>query len=96
VRTLWSVAVFGLVPIPPADTPIRTPHDLRGASGHGDCLYRPIVKKMATEEELARIREELKARGALSTKHAHWCSVLLRPTWRRVHQTDSAGKNRRT
>jgi hypothetical protein len=49
---------------------------------------------MATPEEIARTREELDARDAGSTKHAHWYSVMLRATWRRVRQMDSGGKNR--
>ena len=95
MKTLWSVAVFGLVPIPPADTPFSS-HDGVRSPAENDDISQPIIERMAMKEKLSRIREELKARGVGSTKHAHWCSVLLRPTWRRVHQTDSAGKNRRT
>jgi hypothetical protein len=50
---------------------------------------------MATDEEIARIREELQMRDSGTSKHAHWCSVLLRATWRRVQVADPGGKNRR-
>jgi hypothetical protein len=64
MKTLWSVSVFGLVPIPPTDAPTGKPHDLLATRDNGHSspvlsLCRPIVKRMATEEELARIREEL-------------------------------------
>ena len=32
-------------------------------------------------------------RDAGSIKHAHWCAVLLRDTWRRIHQMDPGRKN---
>ena len=49
-------------------------------------------ERMATDEEIARIREELQMRDAGTSKHAHWCSVLLRATWRRVQVVDAGGK----
>ena len=89
MRTLWSVAVFGLVPIPPADTPISDGHDLRTPSQDCDFsrrmfLCRPIVKRMATEQELAGIREELEALGAVDTKRTRWHLVQISGAWRRV------------
>ena len=68
MKPLVSVAVFGLVPIPPADIPISSGHDLRAMRENCDFsrlvfLCRPIVKRMATKEELGHIRAELKEIG---------------------------------
>jgi hypothetical protein len=87
MKKLMSSSMFGLVPIPLADT--ISSHDEVRPSPEIDDITRPM------EGELARIREELEARGAESTKHAHWCSVLMRATWRRVYHTYAAGKSRR-
>ena len=85
MNKLMSSSMFGLAPIAPTETLISNQDE-----------EWPAAEQTAMEEKLARIREELNARGAERTKHAHWCSVLLRATWRRVYQADSAGKNRRS
>ena len=64
MKTLQSSAVFGLVPIPPADTSVGGRNDLPIAGGEIDRLRRmfhcrPIVKRIATAEEIAPIRAEL-------------------------------------
>jgi hypothetical protein len=87
MKKLMSSSMFGLVPVPLlADT---SRDDLRAAREEVEVshpvLPRPTTERMATKEDLARIRDELKACGVESTKHAHWRSVLLRATWRRVH-----------
>ena len=94
MNKLMSSSMFGLAPIAPSQTLVSNDEERPGVEN--DEISRPVIERMATREEIARIRKELDARDAGRTKHAHWCSVLLRPTWRRVHQTDSAGKNWRT
>jgi len=69
MKTLWSVSVFGLLPIPPADRPDgheHPPHaeDLKRLRRMFD--RRPVVKRMATAEELDRIRAELEEAEARS------------------------------
>ena len=76
MKTLWSVSVFGLLPIPPTDR----------SAGHDDVPHaedldrlrrmfdrRPTVKRMATAEELERIRAEVNEAEARSrdTRSSH-------------------------
>ena len=93
MNKLMSSSMFGLAPIAPSQTLVSNDEERPGVEN--DDISQPIIERMAMKEKLARIREELKARSAWSTKHAHWCSVLLRATWRRVHHTYAAGKSRR-
>ena len=73
MRTLWSVSVFGLVPFPsPAATPIITPRDLRVTSERCDLLFRRVIKRMATKEELARIRQDLEEIGSSDPPRRCW------------------------
>jgi hypothetical protein len=59
MKTLVSVAVFGLVPMP------AMPDTLPDATGEDIDLpevalsRRPITERLATNEEIARIRDEL-------------------------------------
>ena len=80
MNKLMSSSMFGLAPIAPSQTVVSNDEERPGAKN--DEISPPVIERMATREEIARIREELDARDAGSTKHAHWCSVLLRATWR--------------
>ena len=86
MNRLMSSSMFGLAPIAPSQTLVSNDEERQGVEN--DEISPPVIERMATREEIARIREELDARDAGSTKHAHWCSVLLRATWRRVRPTD--------
>ena len=56
MKTLVSVAVYGLVPLPPMPERLKgSCEDLQTTSA--DSL--PITERLATQEELARIRDEL-------------------------------------
>jgi hypothetical protein len=65
MKTLVNVAVFGLVPTPTmADTRITGRDNLRANGEICAFLQRTsilhlITKRLATQEELARVREEL-------------------------------------
>ena len=89
MNKLMNSSMLGLAPIAPTETLIREQDEERAAN---DKISPPIVQRMATREEIARIRKELDAHDAGSTKHAHWCSVLPRATWRRIHQMDPSRK----
>ena len=78
MNKLMSSSMFGLAPIAPSQTLVS--NDEERPKGESDEIS-------PTGDEITRIREELDAPGAGRTKHAHWCSVLLRATWRRIHQT---------
>ena len=86
MNKLMSSSMFGLAPIAPSQTLVSNDEERPGVEN--DEIFPPGIERMATREEIARIREELDARDAGRTKHAHWCSVLLRATWRRVRPTD--------
>ena len=86
MNKLMSSSMFGLAPIAPSQTLVCNDEERPGVEN--DELSPPVIERMATREEIARIREELDARDAGSTKHAHWVSVLLRATWRGVRPTD--------
>ena len=65
MRTLRSAAAHGLVPISPK-TCAQSRNRIRAIRETRDSLRRmlscrPIIKRMATRDELARIREELEA-----------------------------------
>ena len=92
MNKLMNSSMLGLAPIAPTQTLISEQDEERPATEE---ISRPVIERMATREEIARIREELAAHNAGCTKHAHWCSVLLRATWCRIHQTDRGRKNRR-
>jgi hypothetical protein len=67
MRTLRSAAALGLVPIAPKTCAESRDH-IRAMRETRDSLRRmlncrPLIKRMATREELARIREGLKAAG---------------------------------
>ena len=85
MNKLMSSSMLGMAPIAPTETLISEQDEERPATEE---ISRPVIERMATREEIARIREELAAHNAGCTKHAHWCSVLLRATWRRVRSTD--------
>ena len=82
MNKLMSSSMFGLAPIAPSQTLVS--NDEERPVNEKDEISPPVIERMATREEIARIREELDARDAGRTKHAHWCSVLLRATWRRI------------
>ena len=69
MKPLRSVAVFGLLPVPPAEATqsnyeLRNPAEaLEVARRMFSC--RPSLKRLAIEEEIARIRDELKESGAI-------------------------------
>jgi hypothetical protein len=75
---LMNSSMLGLAPIAPTETLISEQDEDRLATGKEE-ISRPVIERMATREEITRIHEELAAREAGSTKHAHWCSVH-RPT----------------
>jgi hypothetical protein len=65
MKTLVSVAVFGLVPVPPTPDTWSSRDDLRATSEDFDFsqlvyLPRAITERLVTREELARIRNQLK------------------------------------
>jgi len=93
MNKLMNSSMLGLAPIAPTQTLISEQDEERPATKKEICL--PVIERMATDEEIARIREELQMRDAGTSKHAHWCSVLLRATWRRVQVVDPSGKNQR-
>ncbi len=73
MKTLTTVAVYGLVPVPPmADTQAcsdndnqpLTPDDANAA--HLAWLRHDAAERMATNDELARIRQELEELSAES------------------------------
>ena len=84
---LMNSSMLGLAPIARPRRSSREQDEER-PTNEKDEISRPVIERMATPEEIARIQEELAARNAGSTKHAHWCSVLLRATWRRIHLKD--------
>jgi hypothetical protein len=90
MNRLMSSSMFGLAPIAPSQTLVS--NDEERPRLENDEIAPPVIERMATREEIARIREELGARD----EHAHWCSVLLTATWRRVHQIDPGRKIRRS
>jgi hypothetical protein len=90
MNKLMSSSMFGLAPIAPSQTLGCNDEERPGVEN--DEIFPPVIERMATREEIARIREELNARDAGSTKHAHCCSVLLRATWRRIHPMDPGRK----
>ena len=86
MNRLMSSSTFGLAPIAPSQTLVGNDEERPGIEN--DEISPPVIDRMATREEIARIREELNARDTGHTKHAHWCSVLLRATWHRVRPTE--------
>ena len=65
MKTLVSVSVFGLVPMPPMPDTWSSREDLRATSDDFDFsqlvyLPRAITERLVTKEELARIRNQLK------------------------------------
>ena len=94
MNKLMNSSMLGLAPIAPSQTLVRNDEERLGIEN--DEISPPVIERTATREEIARIREELAARDAESTKHAHWCSVLLRATWRRVCQMGPERKIRRS
>ena len=94
MNRLMNSSMLGLAPIAPTQTLISEQDEERAAN-EMDEICPPVIERMATDEEIAHIREELQTRDAGTSKHEHWCSVLLRATWRRVQVVDPGGKNRR-
>jgi hypothetical protein len=94
MNRLMNSSMLGLAPIAPSQTLVS--NDEERPAVENDEIPPPVIERMATREEIARIREELGARDAGHTKHAHWCSVLLSATWRRIHQMDPGRKIRRS
>src|SRR5262249_41326663 len=76
MKTLVGVAVFGLVPVPPMPDTVASGFDGRWTTReHGLDLWQfvffphPVAERMATKDELARIRYELEEIAAkTSTK----------------------------
>jgi len=93
MNKLMNSSMLGLAPIAPTQTLISEQDEERPATKKE--IRPPVIERMATDEEIARIREELQMRDSGTSKHAHWCSVLLRATWRRVQVVDPSGKNQR-
>jgi hypothetical protein len=75
-------SMLGLAPIAPSQALVSNDEEPPGVEN--DEISPPVIERMATHEEIARIREELDTRDVGRSKHAHWCSVLLRATWRGV------------
>jgi len=94
VNKLMNASMVGLAPIAPSQTLVSDDEERLGVEN--DEISPPVKERMATREEIGRIRKELDARDARSRKHAHWCSVLLRATWRRVCQMGPERKIRRS
>jgi hypothetical protein len=86
MNKLMSSSMLGLAAIAPSQTLASNDEERPGVENEE--VSQPVIERMATREEIARIRQELEARDAGSTKHAHWCSVLLRATLRRIHLKD--------
>ena len=86
MNRLMSSSMFGLAPIAPSQTLVGD--DEERPSVANDEISSPVIERMATREEIARIREELDARDIGRTKHAHWCSFFWRAIQRRVRPTD--------
>ena len=74
MNRLMSSSMFGLAPIAPSQTLVSNDEERPGA--YNDEVSPPVIERMATREEIARIREELDARDTGRTKHAHWCSFF--------------------
>lgn len=69
MRALESVAVFGLLPMPPALTPIRHCDDQYVGELYGDQVgarRKPATGRMVMKEAFARLVEQLKK---CSTSH---------------------------
>src|SRR5262245_61454463 len=94
MNKLMNSSMLGLAPIAPSQTRISDGEERPGVED--DEISPPGIERMATHAEIARIRDELDARDSASTKHAHWCSVLLRATWLRVRSMDPGRKIRRS
>ena len=82
MKTLVGVAVFGLVPVPPMPDTVSSSFDGRWTTSEHDLdlsqpvfFPDPVAERMATKDELARIRYELEEIAAkTSTKgprHSH-------------------------
>ena len=80
MNKLMSSSMLGLAPTAPSQTLVEEDRSTTEVE-----ISSPPIERMPTCEEIARIRDELEARDIGTTKHAHWCSVLLRATWRRIH-----------
>lgn len=76
MKTLVGVAVFGLVPVPPMPDTVSSGFDGRWTTSEHDrdlsqlvLIPQPVAERMATKDELARIRYELEEIAAkTSTK----------------------------
>ena len=76
MKTLVGVAVFGLVPVPPMPDTVSSGFDGRWTTSEHDLDHsqlvlfpQPVAERMATKDELARIRCELEEIAAkTSTK----------------------------
>src|SRR5262249_12353018 len=76
MKTLVDVAVFGLVPVPPMPDTVSSGFDGRWTTSEHDLdllqlvfFPHPVAERMATKDELARIRYELEEIAAkTSTK----------------------------
>jgi len=76
MKTLVGVAVFGLVPVPPMPDTVSSGFDGRWTTSEHDpdlsqlvFFPHPVAERMATKDELARIRYELEEIAAkTSTK----------------------------
>lgn len=80
MNKVMSSSMLGLAPIAPSQALVEE----EPATANGNEISPPPTERMAASEEIARIRDKLEERDAGITKHAHWCSVLLRATWRRI------------
>ena len=105
MKTLVSVAVFGLLPVPPMPDPWSSSSYSR-RSERGDLpfsqLAHPISERMATKEELARISyelEEIAAKPGRVTKGprhnpAGAPAALSQETWKPGVLAPSRGRTR--
>jgi hypothetical protein len=75
MKTLVGVAVFGLVPVPPMPDTVSSGFDGRWTTSEHDLdlsqlvfFPHPVAERMATKDELARIRYELEEIAAKTSK----------------------------
>jgi hypothetical protein len=59
--------MFGLAPIAPSQTLVGDDEERQGVAN--DKISPPVIERMATHEEIARIREELDTRDVGRSKH---------------------------
>ena len=71
MNRLMSSSMFGLAPIAPSQTLVSNDEERPGAYNYE--VSPPVIERMATREEITRIREELEARG-MGAQSTHICA----------------------